>query len=252
MQITMNTFLATLGFSLLLITLAGCSAKGDEQAVVSAATKSLEGWFCQMDESGEEWECVQDDALARAPVPTRLPEAAKPATIDPPTPLDNSADPIIEEDFVDPNLRRDVASETDVTSETIEEQGALPPSPESSPGQPPSDLPKFLKLAYQSEIPTAIGELPENLYAVQLLAMGNADQLNSFIEKNSLQGMLNVRLARGDNLYHVLILGIYKTEEIAREASSDLPTALAGIRPWIRDLGTLQTAIIRGDELAYR
>lgn len=240
MQITINTFFATLGYALLLTTLVACSAKGDAQGQVRTAVKSVEGWFCQTDESGEEWECVQDNDLARSPVPTRLPEAAKQTATDSAIPRDSSIDPIIKEDFTDLTSQRGGI-------ETIDEQTGLPTNPAASPSEP--QLAKFQQLAYQSATPTPILELPENLYAVQLLAMANADQLDSFIEKNSLQGMMPVRLARGANLYHVLILGVYKTEEIAREASSDLPTALAGIRPWIRELGSLQTAIIRADKL---
>ena len=86
MQFTIKPFFATLGYALLITTLVACSAKGDAQGEVRAAVKSVEGWFCQTDESGEEWECVQDNDLARSPVPTRLPEAAKQTAIDPTTP----------------------------------------------------------------------------------------------------------------------------------------------------------------------
>lgn len=39
-------------------------------------------WFCQPAQSPEAWRCVQDDDLARAPFPKRLPP-------DPEQPIDN-------------------------------------------------------------------------------------------------------------------------------------------------------------------
>ena len=209
--------------------LAACSAKGEDQADVQAAAKSREAWFCQTDESGEEWECVQDDDLARSPVPERLPAAAQQAAVES-TPAPGEL-PTIEEEL------SDLTAPLEVREGTIAEQAATPVA-DSAVAEPAGDLPAM-----------DILELPEDFYAVQLLAMPNAEMLDSFIEKNNLQEMMAVRLARGTNLYYVLILGIYETAEIADKASSNLPATLEGIQPWIRKMGSLQRAIMRGDKL---
>jgi septal ring-binding cell division protein DamX len=231
MHITINISLTTCAFCLLLFTLAACSAKGEDQADVQAAAKSREAWFCQTDESGEEWECVQDDDLARSPVLERLPAAAQQAAVESTPAPGNSALPTIEEDL------SDLTAAPEVGEETIEEQ-VVTRVADSAVAEPAGDLPAM-----------DILELPEDFYAVQLLAMPNAEMLHSFIEKNDLQKMMAVRLARGTNLYYVLILGIYETAEIADKASSNLPATFEGIQPWIRKMGSLQRAIMRGDKL---
>ena len=70
MHDTFNTTLRTLPVCLLLLTFAACSSRGGGN---SASGESSEAWFCQIDETGEGWDCVRDDELARSPVPRRLP-----------------------------------------------------------------------------------------------------------------------------------------------------------------------------------
>ena len=54
--------------------------------------------------------------------------------------------------------------------------------------------------------------------------------------------MTAARVEKEGELFYVLILGVYESETIARDASAELPDALVGTQPWIRKLGSLQTA----------
>ena len=59
------------------LVLSGCGNRSPRPAASastdSTPTRSNDDWFCQVGEDNEEWECVQDDALAASPKPTRLP-----------------------------------------------------------------------------------------------------------------------------------------------------------------------------------
>ena len=57
-------------------------------------------------------------------------------------------------------------------------------------------------------------------------------------------GLQLLQLGEGE-LFFVLILGIYETHELAVRASKELPAPLDVLQPWIRELGTLQLAMIR-------
>ena len=49
--------------------IAGCSANARNAVEVEPE----EPWFCEINEPGDDWDCVQDAGLARAPKPKRLP-----------------------------------------------------------------------------------------------------------------------------------------------------------------------------------
>jgi len=49
----------------------------------------------------------------------------------------------------------------------------------------------------------------------------------------------------------VLLLGIYETKDLAKQALASVPKKQKkNISPWIRSMGSLQTAMIQGDRLA--
>lgn len=90
----------------LLTLLSGCSGRN------VATNPENEQWFCQSNESGEGWECVQDDNLALIPVPTRMPP--EPVPEEDPAYIDLD-DPLALEALNAPLQRNpDAASITDV------------------------------------------------------------------------------------------------------------------------------------------
>ncbi len=259
MHDTFNTTLRTLPVCLLLLTIAACSSRGGGGNEASA--ESSEAWFCQIDETGEGWDCVRDDELARSPVPRRLPT---PAGVEP------AVAPVIEpvvavtspEPAEDPELTTDsaqvenpapapaenIAGEYGATAVAVAATVEEAPQPITSPTPP--EQPRHLSLAYQTGTQKELTELPADLFVVQLVAMDSYEKLASFRDVNELNDLTAVRVEKDGELFYVLILGVYGSEAIARDASAELPDALAGTQPWIRKLGSLQTAMIRADNLA--
>ena len=89
---------AVLQLLVLAVIMAGCS-NSKLRRTPEAERKTP--WFCQMNESRDNWECVQDAELARHPKPERLPSdepevpSSKPApTIDPELRIDPQTPPL--------------------------------------------------------------------------------------------------------------------------------------------------------------
>ncbi len=259
-----------------LVALAGCNA-------FSRTPNNPEnvGWFCQSNESGEGWECVQDEDLARTPVPTRLPPDPEPPPADLAAPLDLDVPLSVElaqsvaraPDAGAPVTAAPVAGDPD--AEAPAEPAALASAavaapvdpaataPESATPQPAAAqsaaggsnvraadaVPRHVALAYVPAQPTAMLDLPPEYFAVQLIAMNSKQSIESFVHEHQLRGMSAARIEKDSALYFVLILGIYETYDRAFEASRDLPPPLDGVEPWIRSLGSLQNAMVRADQL---
>ena len=96
----------------------------------------------------------------------------------------------------------------------------------------------------------SVMDMPAEFYAVQLIAMTNRQRLEEYIAINQLEGMTAARTERNGEIYYVLILGIYENRGLAERASLEIPPPLDTTEPWIRELGTLQEAMLRGDALA--
>ncbi len=254
MHDTFNTALRTLPVCLLLLTLAACSSRGGGNV---ASAESSEAWFCQIDETGEGWDCVRDDELARSPVPRRLPtpagvEPAVAPVIEPVvalTPPEPAEDPELTTDSAQAEIPAPAPAEsiTEATAVAVAATVEEAPQPIAS---PPPQQPRHLSLAYQPGTQKELTELPADLFVVQLVAMDSYEKLESFRDVNELNDLTAVRVEKDGELFYVLILGVYESEAIARDASAELPDALAGTQPWIRKLGSLQTAMIRADNLA--
>lgn len=250
MHDTFNSALRNLLTCLLLLNFAACSSAGKGGA--TETRQSSEAWFCQIDETGEGWDCVQDDELARSPVPRRLPQppAAEPVVepIVEETPQESAAEPVLTADSAPENPApapvENIAGADEAPVAASAEDVA---QPSTSPA--PSEQPKYLSLAYQPEGQTELTELPADLFVVQLMAMASSEKLTSFLDVNELNDLTAARVEKDGELFYVLILGVYESEAIARDASAELPDALAGTQPWIRKLGSLQIAMIRANDL---
>jgi len=262
----------------LTLTAAGCSGKRQ----VTNPENRL--WFCQSDESGNGWDCVQDDNLAQSPVVTRWPpeltnpepdeeaaeEAAGVASVaeaTAPAPGAAAASGDIADLSVDP---REEMKRMQVAEHAADEAPPKPPSG-TGPAPPPipepqaplnaeteeaisegenADVPEYVRLAYVPTNPTPILELPGDYYAVQVFAMSTREQIEQFVTQNNLRGMSAARVERDGKLYYVLVLGVYTTYERAAAAVTHLPAPLADADPWIRPMSSLQDAIKSADALA--
>ena len=256
MHDTFNTTLRTLPVYLLLLTLAACSSRGGGGNEASA--ESSEAWFCQIDESGEGWDCVRDDELARSPVPRRLPTpaGAEPAVapvIEPVvalTPPEPAEDPELTTDSTQTEIPAPTPAESIAEATAVAVAATVEETPQPIASPTPPEQPRHLLLAYQPGTQKELTELPADLFVVQLVAMDSYEKLESFRDVNELNDLAAVRVEKDGELFYVLILGVYESQAIARDASAELPDALAGTQPWIRKLGSLQTAMIRADNLA--
>ncbi len=215
--------------------LAGCLSRNPAPvAPVDLPNKPGADWFCEMHPNGEEWICVRDEELARHPKPSRLPEPKPeptpveqppPAPVQPVTPVNEPA-----------------ASLSEPAPSSVQ-------TPAPSPRQSSERTAKHVRLAYKPDKPVSIVELPPDLYAVQLVAMSSRDALEDFVSDHRLRGMSAARVANDGQVFYVLLLGIYETAAIANEAVEDIPPPLDKLSPWVRRLGSLQTAMIRADEI---
>jgi septal ring-binding cell division protein DamX len=214
-------------------TLIGCGRGGASQR--GADLPAHQGdWFCQMAENAEDWACVQDPELARSPNPSRLPQPKSSDTAL--TGNTESTTPVSVAELLDAPA-----------TESAPLLSEPPPPPTAAPA---TELPTYIRLAYQPAAPVPILDMPAEFYAVQLIAMTNRQRLEEYIAINQLEGMTAARTERNGEIYYVLILGIYENRGLAERASLEIPPPLDTTEPWIRELGTLQEAMLRGDALA--
>ncbi|MGD8416144.1 MAG: SPOR domain-containing protein [Pseudomonadales bacterium] len=179
-------------------------------------------WFCQMNETRDDWSCVQDAELARNPKPDRLPSdavATAPAAPSPAADLPASAD----------------ASEG-VTG--LADPAAAIDS-EALPATAPED-----------DGAESLLSLPASGYAVQLISLPSREMADEFTAIHYLPDAITLALAREKELYYVVLLGVFPTFDEAEQASHRLPESLADTTPWIRPLKSVQDGIRQARALA--
>lgn len=124
------------------------------------------------------------------------------------------------------------------------------PAPvEQSIGRSAGDIPDFQALAYVPEKPTSLLELPPNFWVAQLMAVSSKEFLESYAEEHNLRGLSAARIASGDRLFFVLILGIYDSKEKAERAITNMPPPYHTHKPLLRTLGSLQDAMRKADQM---
>lgn len=190
-------------------------------------------WFCEMDESRNDWECVQNAELARNPKPKRLPgdEPEELPTVEfdlPPRQEIQSPDPAVDAasgDLVPPT------SESEATT-------GLQPTTDREPAPPLAGAAE----ARSSGEPGLLS-LPADYQAVQLVAVANARLADEFISEHGLTDAIHLQLGRDGSLYHVVLLGVYESYREAQTAAQSRSTSLADIEPWIRPLNSIQDGL---------
>jgi septal ring-binding cell division protein DamX len=126
---------------------------------------------------------------------------------------------------------------------------ATPPVAQTIAPSSSGDIPDYQALAYVPDKPTSLLELPPNFWVAQLMAVSSKEFLESYAEEHNLRGLSAARIASGDRLFFVLILGIYETKEKAQRAITNMPPPYRGYKPLLRTLGSLQDAMRKADQM---
>ena len=196
--------------------LTGCS---NAQVRRTPVTDLGDAWFCEMNESRDDWDCVRDDALARNPKPKRLP-----------------SDPVESNPFDD-------------------ETPALPAEAASGAGlaNPSAGIDfEAIDDAIRTDAVTRILEQPPEHFAVQLTATETEALADGFVNNHGLEGIeevLTLEQGRENDLYYVILFGIYETLPEAEAAADAMPEALSDVKPWIRPLQSIQEGILQAQAI---
>ena len=230
---------------------AGCSSSATTNTPKNTTTEegdsALTGsWFCEVGQTNEQWQCIQNQELANNPKPSRLPDVNKSARLDAtstpakitPTPLGM---PVRRPQLLLANNQN--GQQTQPKPPTAEEKTTT--TPIKSPAN--ADVPKHVRLSYQPGRPVALLDLPPQYWVVQLVSVSDKETLERYAVKHRLRGMSAARIWSKEQFFYVLILGIYETQANAKEASEDLPPPFDEFPPWIRSVGSLQKAIQAAD-----
>ncbi len=254
-------WLAPLGLTMALL---GCRGGPTTDTVAPTATPPTD-WFCEA--TGAEWNCVEE-------------EDGKVASRQPGGPLRQRAVTTIGKSMESGEARIATAAAepgTQVGPSGREQRSATEPSRSraalpgrsasglaslhrhaaepSSRGGPPTgaretNVPAYRHLAYRPGREVAFTDLPDEFYAVQLLALASPEAVERFVAAAGVPGLAAARVEREGRLFYVLLLGIYRNRPDAVRAVESSPTALHHPTPWIRPMHTLKQAMLRADELA--
>ena len=194
-----------------LLMLTACAGRTvPDQPVDTTITSQRDPWICEPGATLDEWHCVRSSAApAGAGTPARL---------------------------------RQLLAE-----QQPQEAAPLPAEAPPPPALPEDDQPDYERLAFRPEQATSILDLPGEYWTVQLIAMTSAEGLENYAEANGLQGFSAARIASGGDIYYVLLLGIYQSEEDAKLAVASMPDQLHDLSPWVRSVASLQRAMRAAD-----
>ncbi len=242
--------------------LLGCASTGNNSAATSAneASNEPKSWFCQGKEDksasalqeelrgelknapNKEWDCSQltKQQIAQREVERQAKKGEQ------------------EEKHEKEKATEELAAskETDRTKHSSPHQTAKTSKThkkESTAANPflalEATTPLYITLAYKPEKPTALLDLPETFWAIQIMAMQDQNALNSFVSENELVGVSGAKIGSQGKLFYALLLGVYESRSIAEEAWESRPQSISSLKPYFRGLGSLQTAIRDGANL---
>ncbi len=238
------------------------------EAITPAASNSGEPLDSQ---SGTPIESVAADAIApaetppmdEAPTAPEAPVAIAPAQIESPSTVEPEvvAVPVDEVPATETPVSETPVSETPVSETPVTEiQATETPAdlgtttdPEPAPAAAAADpnAPAFQRLAYVPDKPTSLLELPGEFWVAQIMAVSSKEFLEAYAEEYNLRGLSAARIASGERLFFVLILGIYETKDRAQQAITNLPPPYNRYQKTIllRTLASLQQAMRKADKM---
>lgn len=203
--------------ALIIALLTGCS---NAQVRRTPVTDLGEAWFCEMNETRDDWDCVRDEALAKNPKPKRLPS-------DPPEP-----DPFAEELPALP-------------------ENAAPAAGLANPSAA-IDFEAIEDAVVRTDRVQALLALPPEQYVVQLAATETQALADGFVSNHDLsstEGAFTLELGQDDTLYYVVVYGPYETIDEAQAAANARPASLEDVKPWIRPLESIQIGILEAEAI---
>ena len=236
--------------------LLGCSSTGNNSAAASAsgANNEPKSWFCegksgaaleagqkneskdQSKDESKEWDCSQ---LTKQEIALRQVEQQK-----------HKAEKTIKEEKEKAAEQLAAAKESARAKFSGKDQtGKKENTPSGQFLAIDSTAPLYISLAYKPEKPTALLDLPETFWAIQIMALQDQNALNSFVTDNQLFGVSGAKIESQGKLFYALLLGIYESRSIAEEAWESRPQSIRSLKPYFRDLGSLQNAIRNGENL---
>ena len=173
----------------------------------------------------------------------RVEVAAAPAPVRPDPSFATEEEPVatvasVEAVQPDPEPQAAPQSATSYARETAE------PAPAAD------NRPDYQRLAYVPDEPTSLLQLPGEYWVAQLMAVSSKQFLEEYAQANQLRGLSAARVASGDRLFYILILGIYENRALAERAISDLPPPYDTYSPFLRSLKSLQEAMKQADRIA--
>lgn len=113
----------------------------------------------------------------------------------------------------------------------------------------PAATPAYREHAYAPARPVALIDLPEHYFALQVGTFPSRAAAQRFVDASRLTGLLVVPAARREILAHVVLAGVYADREAAERARDSLPSRVGSMRPWVRRLRSLHTAMRRAEAL---
>jgi type II secretory pathway predicted ATPase ExeA len=84
----------------------------------------------------------------------------------------------------------------------------------------------------------------ESAFTIQLVTVSTRQRAEAFLLKQSSpEEFATYRLDRDGRELHVIVFGIFDSQDQARKAAAQLPDSVGDVRPWVRRVGQVQGAI---------
>jgi len=243
--------------ALLVLTMAGLTACGGkaarERSQALLESQSGEKWFCQIAEDQRNWDCVQSNALAAAPVPERMPVPREELVA-----LEVLEVEVDELNMDGTDVVETVVVETDVVESKIDEidvveteTGELEIDETAVVETESSDPDAIATAANSAHWPRAeLYAFPDDAYVVELVVMPSAETLDHLIEDQGLTDVIAVRVAADGVFHHVLLMGPYADEPSAQEIVALPPDRLQDFQLRVISVRSLKGAMHEAEELA--
>jgi len=223
----------------------------ESEAIVPAAADSGRPLDSQ---AGLPIESVAADAVASADATLNEPAASAPPSIEAAIETEESAATVTPKpEVVSAPVENSTVQDTPVDPEaTPDPEPVAEPSAIPTPAPAPLDAnaPAFQRLAYVPDKPTSLLDLPGEFWVAQIMAVSSKEFLEAYAEEHNLRGLSAARIASGDRLFFVLILGLYETKDLAEQAITDMPPPYHKYKPLLRTLASLQQAMRKADAMA--
>ncbi len=263
--------------ALLVLTMAGLTACGGkaarERSQALLESQSGEKWFCQIAEDQRNWDCVQSNALAAAPVPERMPVPREELValevleveVDE---LNLDGTDAVETVVVETDVVETVVVETDVVETVVAETDAVELDideidvVETETGE--LEIDETAVVETESSDPDAIATaansahwpraelyaFPDDAYVVELVVMPSAETLDYLIKDQGLTDVIAVRVAADGVFHYVLLMGPYADEPSAQEIVALPPDRLQDFQLRVISVRSLKGAMHEAEELA--